>query len=100
VARAQPTILLPSAAVVFDKNGLNAAVYEDGVVHLHHLDLASDDGAQVEVRGGLKPGDRVVLNPPAEIADGMRVAAAELPPPIAAGATMRASAAAPSRALR
>ncbi|MGO8952342.1 MAG: hypothetical protein ACLPWS_01650, partial [Rhodomicrobium sp.] len=33
----------------------------------------SDDGAQVEVRAGLEPGDRIILNPPIGVRDGMRV---------------------------
>jgi len=85
-ARPQPTIVLSSDAVVFDKSGLFAAVYDNGVIHLRHLDLAADDGAQVEVRSGLKPGDRVVLNPPAELSDGMRVAAVDTARPITASA--------------
>jgi multidrug efflux pump subunit AcrA (membrane-fusion protein) len=32
-----------------------------------------DDGAQVEVRDGLRPGDRIILNPPANLVDGMQV---------------------------
>jgi HlyD family secretion protein len=31
------------------------------------------DGDRVEIRAGLQPGDRVVLNPPAELTDGARV---------------------------
>ena len=84
IARPQPAIVLPSNAVVFDKRGLSAAVYADGAIHLRHLDLAADDGAQVEVRDGLKPGDRVVVNPPAELADGMRVVAADVSAPATA----------------
>jgi multidrug efflux pump subunit AcrA (membrane-fusion protein) len=85
IARPQPAIVIPSDAVIFDKSGLCAAVYDGGTIRLHHLDLSADDGSQVEVRGGLKPGDRVVLNPPAQLTDGMRVAAADTPQSIAAG---------------
>jgi len=31
------------------------------------------NGATVDVRAGLKPDDHVILSPPANIADGMRV---------------------------
>jgi RND family efflux transporter MFP subunit len=85
IARPQPAIVIPSDAVIFDKSGLCAAVYDGGVIRLHRLDLSVDDGSQVEVRDGLKPGDRVVLNPPAQLTDGMRVAAADAPQSIAAG---------------
>jgi RND family efflux transporter MFP subunit len=71
--RPQPVVLVPSQAVIFDKDGLSAAVYENGEAHLRHLDLEADDGAQVEVRAGLKPGDQLILNPPVGLFDGMRV---------------------------
>jgi RND family efflux transporter MFP subunit len=71
--RAQPAIIVPSQAIIFDKKGLSAAVYQDGVAHLRHLNVARDDGAEVELRAGLEPGDRVILNPPVGISEGMRV---------------------------
>lgn len=69
--RVTPVILVPSEAVIFNKNGLSAAVLEDGHIHVHDLDLQADDGAQVEVRAGLKPGDKIVLSPPVNLTEGM-----------------------------
>ncbi len=81
IPRLEPVIIIPSQAVIFNRNGLSAAVYSDGQAHLRRLDLLRDDGAQVEVRAGLNPGDRIILNPPVNIRDGMRVqAAAEIVP--------------------
>lgn len=76
IPRAQPVISIPSQAVVFNKNGLSAAVYQDGRVKMRHLDVLVDNGAELEVRAGLNPGDEVILSPPVNIADGMRVSAA------------------------
>lgn len=76
IPRLKPTIIVPSQAVIFDRHGLSAAVYSGGTAQLKHLDLLRDDGAQVEVRAGLNPGDRIILNPPVNIRDGMRVQAA------------------------
>jgi RND family efflux transporter MFP subunit len=73
VPRQAPTIVIPGQAVIFDKDGLSAAVFEDGVARLRHLDLERDNGATVEVRAGLKPGDIIILNPPVGIQDGMKV---------------------------
>ena len=36
------------------------------------------------VRAGLKPGDRVIVNPPVDLTDGMRVAAADVSAPATA----------------
>jgi RND family efflux transporter MFP subunit len=76
IPRLEPTIIIPSQAVIFNKNGLSAAVYENGIAQLRRLNLLRDNGAQVEVRAGLRPGDRIILNPPVNIRDGMRVDAA------------------------
>jgi RND family efflux transporter MFP subunit len=72
--RAQPVILVPAGAVIFDKDGLSAAVYENGQARLRHLDLEADDGAQVAVRAGLKRDEMLILNPPVDVTDGMKVA--------------------------
>jgi RND family efflux transporter MFP subunit len=77
--RAQPVVLVPSGAVIFDKDGLSAATYEHGEVRLRHLDLEADDGAQVAVRGGLKQGDLLILNPPVGVTDGTSDAGAPIP---------------------
>lgn len=74
--RAQPVVLVPSQAVIFDNDGLSAAVFDNGTARLRHLDLEADDGAQVVVRGGLKPGDKLILNPPVGLTDGMKVTTA------------------------
>jgi RND family efflux transporter MFP subunit len=68
-----PLISVPSQAVIFDKDGLQAAVDESGVARIRHLDVAADNGGTVDVRGGLKAGDQLILNPPIGITDGMRV---------------------------
>jgi RND family efflux transporter MFP subunit len=73
VRRSNPVVLIPSQAVIFNTDGLSAAVVSNGKVELRKLELEADNGADVEVRIGLRPGDRVILSPPANIADGMRV---------------------------
>jgi len=73
VRRSNPVVLIPSQAVIFNKDGLSAAVVSNGKVELRKLELEADNGVNVEVRIGLRPGDRVILSPPANVADGMRV---------------------------
>ena len=74
--RAQPVVMVPSQAVIFDKEGLSVAVFDNGTARLRHLDLEADDGAQVAVRAGLKPGEVLILNPPVGVSDGMKVTTA------------------------
>jgi multidrug efflux pump subunit AcrA (membrane-fusion protein) len=71
--RQYPVISVPSQAVIFDKDGLLAAVDDNGVARLRHLDVAADNGGTVDVRAGLQAGDRLILNPPIGVTDGMRV---------------------------
>jgi RND family efflux transporter MFP subunit len=71
--RLYPVISVPSQAIIFGKDGLQAAVDETGVARLRHLDVAADDGRTVDVRAGLRPGDQLILNPPIGVTDGMRV---------------------------
>jgi RND family efflux transporter MFP subunit len=81
IQRQTPTISIPSQAVIFSKDGLSAAVVDaQGKVQLHKLNVEYDNGADVEVRDGLKPGDKVILSPPATVSDGMQVKIQEPPP--------------------
>jgi RND family efflux transporter MFP subunit len=73
VHRSYTVINIPSQAVIFNQDGLRTAVVSEGKVELHKIDLDLDNGASVDVRAGLKPGDHVVLSPPANLSDGMRV---------------------------
>jgi RND family efflux transporter MFP subunit len=74
--RQYPVISVPSQAIIFDDAGLQAAVYDKGVLHLRRLDVAADNGATLEVRSGLQSGDRLILNPPIGATDGMRATTA------------------------
>ena len=69
------SLIVPSGAVVFNSEGLTAAVLEDGVAHFRKISIGRDFGTTVEVRDGLKPGDQVIINPSVDLADGSRVAA-------------------------
>jgi multidrug efflux pump subunit AcrA (membrane-fusion protein) len=71
--RDKPVVFVPSEAIIFNKDGLSAAVYANGRAEIRHLDVLADDGAQVEVRDGVRPGEQVILNPPVNLTEGMKV---------------------------
>jgi len=71
--RDHPVVFVPSQAIIFNQDGLSAAVLQNGHAKIRHLDILADDGAQVEVRDGLNPGEQLILNPPVSVSDGMRV---------------------------
>ena len=65
---------------MFNSNGLNVWVVEDGVAHVHQVTVARDFGTTVEVSAGVKDGDQVILNPPVDLTDGHKVKIGPAPP--------------------
>ena len=53
-----------------------APPWSDGKVELRKIEIDVDNGANVDVRSGLKDGDRIILSPPANVSDGMKVSVA------------------------
>jgi membrane fusion protein, multidrug efflux system len=74
-AQADSDVLtLPSSALLFRSAGAEAAVLDDsGHVHLRPIQVGRNFGGSMQVLSGLKPGERVVNNPPDSLADGERV---------------------------
>ena len=88
VPRERPALLIPAGALIFNQDGQQVAVVEDGTARLHRITVFRDLGTEVEVREGVKPGDRVILNPAVDLRDGDRVKVAPattLRPPGSAG---------------
>ena len=73
IPRRTPSLIVPGPAVIFNQAGLQVAVVEDGVVHLHKIEVVRDMGTEVEVSDGIKSGDKVILNPKIGLQDGTRV---------------------------
>jgi RND family efflux transporter MFP subunit len=74
IPRKAPALMVPADALIFNSNGLQVAVVENGIARIRKVDLARDFGTTIEVRDGVKPGDQVVLNPPVDLRDGDHVA--------------------------
>jgi RND family efflux transporter MFP subunit len=75
IPRKTPSLLVPANAIIFNRDGLQVAVIEDGVAHIRKISVARDLGTEVEVRDGVKPGDQVILNPPVDLVEGSKVQA-------------------------
>ena len=73
IPRRTPSLMVPAAAVIFNERGLQAAVVKDGTVHFDKLTVVRDLGTEVEVSEGVQDGDKVVLNPGIDLADGSEV---------------------------
>jgi RND family efflux transporter MFP subunit len=73
IPRKTPALLVSADAIIFNGDGVHVAVAENGIVRLRKIDIARDFGREVEVRDGVQAGDQVILNPPADLADGAKV---------------------------
>jgi RND family efflux transporter MFP subunit len=73
IPRKSPGSIVPASAIIFNQNGMQVAVVENGIAHLHKIAVTTDYGTEVEVSEGVKAGDEVVLQPPVNLADGDKV---------------------------
>jgi RND family efflux transporter MFP subunit len=73
VPRKTPSFTIPAEALLFNRNGLQAAVVRDGKAEIRTVRVARDLGTRVEVDAGLKAGERVILNPPVTLVNGSKV---------------------------
>ena len=73
IPRTSPALIVPASAIIFNQNGMQVAVVENGIVHLHKIAITTDYGTEVEVNEGVKDGDQVILQPPVNLADGDKV---------------------------
>jgi RND family efflux transporter MFP subunit len=80
VPRQTPALIVPASAIIFNQNGMQVAVVENGIAHLHKIAITTDYGTEVEVNAGVKNGDQVILQPPVNLADGDKVQIIPEPP--------------------
>jgi RND family efflux transporter MFP subunit len=81
IPRKSPSLIVPSEAIIFTREGLSVAVVEDGVAHIRKISLVRDLGTSVEVNAGVNKGDQVILSPQVDMTDGRKVAIRTPPPP-------------------
>jgi RND family efflux transporter MFP subunit len=84
VPRANPVIAIPAEALIFNKDGTQVAVFDNGKAYIRKVALAEDDGDHVEIATGLAPTDKVIVSLPVDLTDGAAVA--ERPAPQATAA--------------
>jgi RND family efflux transporter MFP subunit len=73
IPRKTPSYKVSADAIIFNENGVQVAVVENGVVHLRKVAVVRDLGQEVEVNNGVKRGDQVILNPAVDLAEGSKV---------------------------
>lgn len=73
VPRRTRSFIVPADAVIFNQYGLRVAAVQNDTVHMQQITIARDFGREVEVLTGIENGDKVILNPRADLEDGSRV---------------------------
>ena len=75
-----PTFIVPAAALIFRREGLQLGTLVHGnVAHLVHVVVGEDDGANVQIVSGLTANDKVIQDPPDSLIEG------EIVMPVSAG---------------
>ena len=80
ISRKTPSLIVPSEAIIFNRDGLSVAVVEDNTARIRPITAVRDFGTTVEVSTGLAAGDRVILNPQVDLTDGRKVTLRPDPP--------------------
>jgi RND family efflux transporter MFP subunit len=73
IPRKTPSLVVPAEAIIFNRDGLQVAVVNNGKAEIRKVRVTRDLGTKVEVDAGVKPGDRVILNPPVNLVEGSKV---------------------------
>jgi RND family efflux transporter MFP subunit len=72
IPRKSPSLVVPAEALIFNRDGLQVAVFNDGKSEIRKVRVTRDLGTQVEVDVGVEPGDRVILKPPINLVEGSK----------------------------
>ena len=62
--RKAPSFRVPAEAIIFNRNGLQAGVVNDGNAGMRKVQATRDFGTWAEADAGVKSGEQVILNPP------------------------------------
>jgi RND family efflux transporter MFP subunit len=73
IPRTTPDFVLPAEALIFNRNGLQVAVVNNGKAEIRKVRVTRDLGTRVEVDTGVKSGEQVILNPPVTLVEGAKV---------------------------
>jgi RND family efflux transporter MFP subunit len=75
VPRKTPSLSVPADAIVFNRDGLQVALVDNGKAEFRKVVVTRDLGTRVEVNAGIKAGDQVILSPPVTLIDGSQIEA-------------------------
>jgi RND family efflux transporter MFP subunit len=71
--RDKPPLVIPAPALVYNADGTQVAIVQDGKVHFVKVDLGNDSGNEVEIVNGLSGDEQIIATPGERIAEGVAV---------------------------
>jgi RND family efflux transporter MFP subunit len=75
-----PPMAIPADALVVRSDGTQVAIVRpDQTVHYQKIEISRDFGDHLELRGGLRAGDQVILHPNDSIREGVKVQTLQAP---------------------
>ena len=75
--KSEGVLILPTNALMFNSAGSRVALVQpDNKIKMQVVTLGTDFGKDVEIKDGIKPEDKVVMNPPDSLNDGQLIAIA------------------------
>ena len=75
IPRKTPSFIIPAEAIIFNRDGMQVAVVNNGKVEIRKVTVIRDLGTRLEIDSGVRAGDQVILKPPVNLADGNKVQA-------------------------
>ncbi len=73
VHREKPVLTIPTSALVFNAQGTQVAIVDQGVIRFRKITVGRDLGTEIEVATGLSGDEQVVSNPGERLAEGSQV---------------------------
>jgi len=73
VPRKTPSFIITAEALFFNRNGLQVAVVSNDKAEIRDVRVTRDLGTRVEVDAGVRAGEHVILSPPVNLTDGIKV---------------------------
>jgi RND family efflux transporter MFP subunit len=73
IPRKTPSFVVPAEAIIFNRNGSQVAVVNEGKAEMRRLRVTRDFGRYVEADAGVTCGEQVILNPPVTLVGGDNV---------------------------
>lgn len=81
IPRKTPSLSVPADAIIFNRNGMQVAVVNNGKAEIRKVNVSRDLGTRLEVDSGINAGDEVILNPPVTLINGSKVQVRPEAPP-------------------